>query len=389
MRKELVLVLAILAFLIAHFGTWVAFYNRTNAMDLPRRLTKPLMKLSLLLAILFPLYLVFFQSRTLGFGHLLEGRFGEVPLFLRLYYGFIFSSYLWLGIAWIYTRPFLRIGWVDAQVDSKQYDVQVETGECLTLSPKCAVFAKIPWNQIFQLSVEQITLPVRGLPSQLDGYRIAHLSDIHLTGDVAPEFTQHVINVANAWSPELFALTGDLIDSEHCVEWIHPIFAAATAVDGAYFILGNHDARMKDVNWIRESMRGAGWVDLGGQKRSVTLRGQEVTLLGNESPWLKEPPLLDRSDCDFRLMLSHSPDQIRWARNHNVQLMLAGHTHGGQGRLPLLGPILSPSLYGSRFASGQFYHDPTTMHVTRGLGGTRLLRLNCPPELSLLTLRSM
>ena len=88
-------------------------------------------------------------------------------------------------------------------------------------------------------------------------------------------------------------------------------------------------------------------------------------------------------------MLSHSPDQIRWARNHNIQLMLAGHTHGGQGRLPLLGPILSPSLYGSRFASGQFYHDPTTMHVTRGLGGTRLLRLNCPPELSLLTLRSM
>ena len=145
------------------------------------------MKLSLLLAILFPLYLVFFQSRTLGFGHLLEGRFGEVPLFLRLYYGFIFSSYLWLGIAWVYTRPFLRIGWVDAQVDSKQY-VQVETGECLTLSP-CAVFAKIPWNQIFQLSVEQITLPVRGLPSQLDGYRIAHLSDIHLTGDVAPEFS--------------------------------------------------------------------------------------------------------------------------------------------------------------------------------------------------------
>ena len=67
--------------------------------------------------------------------------------------------------------------------------------------------------------------------------------------------------------------------------------------------------------------------------------------------------------------------------------MLAGHTHGGQGRLPLAGPILGPSRYGSRYASGDFYKPPTTMHVTRGLGGTHLIRINCRPELSLLTLR--
>jgi predicted MPP superfamily phosphohydrolase len=68
--------------------------------------------------------------------------------------------------------------------------------------------------------------------------------------------------------------------------------------------------------------------------------------------------------------------------------MLAGHTHGGQGRLPLLGPLISPSFHGSRYASGDFFKPPTTMHVTRGLSGTHLLRINCRPELSLLTLRA-
>lgn len=67
--------------------------------------------------------------------------------------------------------------------------------------------------------------------------------------------------------------------------------------------------------------------------------------------------------------------------------MLAGHTHGGQGRLPLAGPLLGPSFHGSRYASGDFYKDPTTMHVTRGISGVHLLRINCRPELSLLTLR--
>jgi len=111
-------------------------------------------------------------------------------------------------------------------------------------------------------------------------------------------------------------------------------------------------------------------------------------LIGNEHPWFKRPEL-ETDNSELRLLLSHSPDQIWWARKHGVTLMLAGHTHGGQGRLPLAGPILGPSLHGSRFASGDFYLPPTTMHVTRGLCGTHLIRINCRPELSLLTLRSI
>jgi predicted MPP superfamily phosphohydrolase len=84
--------------------------------------------------------------------------------------------------------------------------------------------------------------------------------------------------------------------------------------------------------------------------------------------------------------LAHTPDQIEWARVHDFDLMLAGHTHGGQIQLPGFGAVLSPSRYGVEYAEGTFYEHPTLMHVSRGISGTRQLRLNCPPELTKLIL---
>ena len=89
----------------------------------------------------------------------------------------------------------------------------------------------------------------------------------------------------------------------------------------------------------------------------------------------------------MRILLSHTPDQIEWAQNADVDLMLAGHTHGGQIRLPIVGVSFCPSRFGSRYASGTFYREPTVMHVSRGLAGTRPIRINCPPELTKLVLR--
>jgi predicted MPP superfamily phosphohydrolase len=90
-----------------------------------------------------------------------------------------------------------------------------------------------------------------------------------------------------------------------------------------------------------------------------------------------------------RILLSHSPDQIDWAQAHDFDLMLAGHTHGGQFCLPLIGAVLTPSLRGVKYASGVFSAPPTLMHVTRGVSAELPVRLNCPPELSRLTLRKV
>lgn len=386
MDSPLIFILAVL-FLVAHFGLWVAIYNRISACDLPRRIVKPFMKFLLLIAILLPLYLAWSHGSSLGISQFLRKGVGDSGSALRLYGLFLLSSYGWLGVPWLLARPLFRIGWISLKVQPEVKDLAKELGVQLALTKKCEWFARVPLNQIFELSVENIELPVKELPAELEGYRIAHLSDIHFTGDVAPDFTRHVIELANQWAPNLFALTGDLIDNESCIEWLSGVFEEAEAPDGSYFILGNHDARMRDTQLIRNAMKQAGWVDLGGLKVSATLNKHQVTMIGDESPWLKKPSPLDQDDHAFRILLSHSPDRIRWARQNEVQLMLAGHTHGGQGRLPVVGPVLSPSWYGSRYASGQFYQAPTTLHVTRGLSGTRLMRINCRPELSLLTLR--
>ena len=376
-----------LTFLIAHLGLWVAAYNRVNAFDLPRSLTKPLMKGLLPVALATPLYLAYSDPSGIDLTYQLQNIDPVASNLLGIYVVFVYSSLFWLGLPWIHSRPILRNGWLRVPIQVKIVNVANEIPKPLPLTPKCKWFSRVPFNQIFELSIEQIDLPVIGLPEGLDGYRIAHLSDVHLTGDVSPEFTSYALGIADQWGPDMLALTGDLIDSEDCINWLGDIFSSVKVDDGAYFILGNHDARMPSVSPIRSAMEQAGWVDLGGKQMSVELRKHNVTLVGSESPWLEEPESLKLDDHAFRILLSHSPDQIRWAQTNHVHLMLAGHTHGGQGRLPLLGPVLSPSVYGSRFASGQFYRRPTTMHVTRGLSGTRLLRLNCRPELSLLTLR--
>ena len=89
---------------------------------------------------------------------------------------------------------------------------------------------------------------------------------------------------------------------------------------------------------------------------------------GSERPWMGEHPSFETEDeSAFRLFLSHSPDNIPWAKRNGVDLMLSGHNHGGQVVLPVIGPVYSPSKFGVKYASGLFWEDPTLLFVSRGL----------------------
>jgi predicted MPP superfamily phosphohydrolase len=88
------------------------------------------------------------------------------------------------------------------------------------------------------------------------------------------------------------------------------------------------------------------------------------------------------------LLLSHTPDNIHWARTNNIDLMLAGHTHGGQWRFPVLGSVFVPSRYSRKYDCGVFWEPPTFLHVTRGISGREPLRWNCRPEVTWLMLRA-
>ncbi|MEX0824739.1 MAG: metallophosphoesterase [Pirellulaceae bacterium] len=377
------------AVVVGHFGLHLTLYNRLNALGLTRCRIKQAEVFLLLSCLMIPPLAAwrFRDILSAAFAGSLNVR--EVPDLLWYYGSLCLLAWPLLGIAWLATRPIFGFQRISLKSECELVDVAKEVAAPLAMTPKCRWASRIPGNEIFRLAIEEKQLPVWGLPSELDGFRIAHLSDVHLTGHIATDFFAYIVQRTNAWQPDLIALTGDIIDKPECIAWLSDCFADANAPAGCFSILGNHDTQVADPSQIREMMQQIGWQDLGGRTMRHDLRGVPVTLIGNEQPWFPGPANVpDGEPADsLRIALCHSPDQIGWARRQGIELMLAGHTHGGQGRLPLAGPLLSPSLYGSRFASGEFYLAPTTMHVSRGLSGKHLLRLRCPPELSLLVLR--
>ena len=252
---------------------------------------------------------------------------------------------------------------------------------------------RLPGNQILQLDLTERAFDVPRLDPVLDGLSIVHLSDFHFTGRVAKWYFEEAVRHSNELQPDLVAITGDLVDHSDYIDWVPDTLGKLTARYGIYFILGNHDIRI-DTRRLRRVLDQCGLIDLGGRWIEVRVRGRRVVLAGNELPWLA--PAADMTRCPprhegqgpLRIVLSHSPDQFDWSRAQDADLLLAGHTHGGQIRVPWIGAIFSPSAVGVKYASGVFYAHPTIMHVTRGISGELPVRLNCPPEMAHLRLHA-
>ncbi len=248
-----------------------------------------------------------------------------------------------------------------------------------------------PWNEILRLEVSNWTLDVPRLPPALDGFSIVHLSDFHMTGRVGKAYFRQLARASNELQPDLVALTGDLVDAPACLDWIADTLGHLTAKHGVYFVLGNHDLRVGDTEKVRRAFRQCGWIDLGGREHRIEIAGRSVVLAGNERPWIAGPVARpsQRGDADgLRIALAHSPDQIGWARAWDADLMLAGHTHGGQIRIPPLGAVFSPTRRGVKYVAGVFHLPPTILHVSRGALGDIPVRWNCPPEISRLRLQA-
>jgi predicted MPP superfamily phosphohydrolase len=221
---------------------------------------------------------------------------------------------------------------------------------------------------------------------------IAHLSDLHFTGGLTREYFEQVIDETNALDCDWTLVTGDILDTNRCLEWVPHTVGKLRARHGVLFVLGNHDRRRADAPRLRRLLTECGLVDVGGKWIERNYRGAPIVFAGTEVPWFRPAPDLShappprRDGGPFRILLSHSPDQYGWAKRRQFDLMFAGHTHGGQVRLPLIGALVAPSVHGTKYAAGVFDEPPTVLHVTRGIAGLQPIRINCPPELTRLTL---
>jgi predicted MPP superfamily phosphohydrolase len=379
-------VLLLLA-MVGHVALWATFYNQVHGRAIPHWLVKLTTIPVYVVVAVVPVLLAWWYI-AVG-GPLLDPRrTTSLPV---LYIGLCNLLGAWAIVYWV---VHLRRPPVGKQLSNHttHYDLAAQLGDTYDGPWLGRTLARVPGNQLLELSVHEKELEIPRLPPELDGLTIAHLTDFHFTGKVGKAWFQEVVRRTNELDADLVALTGDLVDKEKTFPWLGDTLGRLRARHGVYFILGNHDLNV-DHRRLREMLRGFGLIDIGSRWQTLRVREGEFVLAGNELPWfapaadMDAAPPRQANGSPIRIVLAHSPDQLPWARRNDIDLMLAGHTHGGQFRFPIVGPVVTSSLIGSRFAAGTYYCEPTVLHVSRGLSGTVLLRLNCPPELTRLVLR--
>jgi predicted MPP superfamily phosphohydrolase len=245
---------------------------------------------------------------------------------------------------------------------------------------------RLQGNEAFRLHKRDWELAYPALPEALEGLRIVQLTDLHLAPCYGLRFFEHVIEAFRDWTADLVVITGDLVEDDAVIPWLEPLLEPLQARIGKFAILGNHDNECHPAR-ILESLADAGFESLEGHWVAVEANGLSIAVGGTLYPWGPAPDPRTIPPAAFRILLSHSPDLLYRAGRWGVDLMLSGHNHGGQIRLPAIGPVFMPSIYSRRFDRGFFRSGPTLMYVSEGIAGTNPARYGCPPEICRFTLR--
>jgi predicted MPP superfamily phosphohydrolase len=256
--------------------------------------------------------------------------------------------------------------------------------------------------------VRRMRIPVQRLPKALDGLTIAHLTDLHRSRVISAEFLAKCIVMANGLSPDIMVFTGDYLTHHDHFGRLGDLFlgerlppaefarqcaecmSRARAKHGVFASLGNHD-HWFDANVVTKTIESAGIPVLRNENRTVQINGEPLAIVGLGDLWTEGVNItraFRNVDSTFSIVLMHNPDSFEHWPREGSHLILAGHTHGGQVNIPLLGPPLVPSRYGQRYAHGLFVRGETHMYVNSGLGMIPpAVRFNCPPEIALLQLQ--
>lgn len=266
-----------------------------------------------------------------------------------------------------------------------------------------ALIALIIWgNKALMLS--EMTIESEKLPQSFDGYRIVHVSDLH-NAEFGEDNKKLIELIGNA-TPDIIAITGDIIDSRYTDVEIALDFAEeAVKIAPCYFVSGNHEARvLEDYKALKEGFEDIGVTVLENEAISLEKAGEKISLIGVDDPGFETDYLFGdtagvmRSHLDeltneentFTLLLSHRPELFDVYVEYGVDLVLSGHAHGGQFRLPFAGGLYAPNQgLLPQYDAGLYTEDNTDMIVSRGLGNSLFpFRINNRPEVILIELCS-
>ena len=238
-----------------------------------------------------------------------------------------------------------------------------------------------------QLTVTRATLKVSGLPAALAGLRIGLLTDVHRSIWVSHEDVAHAVSTLMAERPDLIVLGGDYVSwgtQDHT--YVGPsaeALAPLAAPHGVFAVLGNHD----DDHFVPAALGKIGVQVLKDARTRLTIRHEAIDLVGIRF-WTKRPAdvaAVARDAAPMSMLLAHDPRRLVEAAALKIPLVLSGHTHGGQVVLPLVGAVAAHKF---PIVAGSGRQDRTTIFVSKGIGTVYVpVRVNCPPEVAVLTLQ--
>ena len=248
------------------------------------------------------------------------------------------------------------------------------------------------WRRtIDEIEVRKVALPVRRLPSSIEGVVACQISDFHVDRDEDLSRLGRAVELINRQHPALVLLTGDYFSGRETMRrYLAPfgreLRKLAPSV-GTFAIAGNHD-HWASFDDIARTLTAAGIEVLSNESRRLQIRDEALTIVGIDDLWTRraDPARAFRNvqPDDCTLVLAHNPDTALYTRHLQPGVMLCGHTHGGVVRLPYYGsPLKSILRLGKQFYSGLNRYRDFYIYTNRGLGTFWLrLRINCRPEVS-------
>lgn len=257
------------------------------------------------------------------------------------------------------------------------------------------------YKQNSELTISTYQINDSQIPVSFANYKIVSISDLH-----NKSFGKHNISLINKikeLNPNIIVITGDLINTYHPNKTIALNFIKqASKIAPIYFISGNHEVRMENYGLFKTELTNSGAIILNNKEIKIKHKADYINLLGLTDPskyYAKNSDLILASQLDyllasvnpanFTILLSHRPELMAIYADRPINLVLSGHAHGGQFRLPFLGGIFAPNQgYFPKYSAGKYTKSNTKMIVSRGLGPSSFpTRLNNKPDLVQVILR--
>lgn len=255
------------------------------------------------------------------------------------------------------------------------------------------------------LEVNEITIVSSRIPSAFSGFRIAQVSDLH--NMEFGEGNATLLKMLSECDPDIIVITGDLVDANHTDIDVALSFAEeAVWIAPTYYVTGNHEASISQYDILKSGLETVGVIILEDESVYLERDGETIALLGLEDPnatikgdlFGEVPAMINTrlsrlvsEETGYTVLLSHRPELFETYVSSDIDMVLSGHAHGGQFRLPFVGGLIAPNqgLF-PKYDAGLYAEGNTNMVVSRGIGNSIIpIRFNNRPEIVLIELLSI